>query len=57
MTGDRGRRTGSNDGMGNLALVGTEVDVTRGSPTDGVASDGEADTGGEGGERSIHYEH
>jgi hypothetical protein len=37
--------------MGDLALVGTEVDATGGSPADGVAADGGTDTGGEEGEK------
>jgi len=37
------------NGEGDTALVGTEVDATGGSPADGIAADGFADTEGEGG--------
>jgi hypothetical protein len=36
------------DGKGNATLVGAEVDAAGGSPTDGVAADGLADSEGEG---------
>ncbi len=47
------------DGKGDAALVGAQVDPAGGSPTDGVAADGLADTegeeGGEGGHCEWHY--
>ena len=42
------------DGKGDAALVGTEIDATGGSPTDGITTDGLADTEGEEGGKRGH---